>query len=87
MYLIFPSLTGWLALVVPTVEDWSVCRNNDLQRHHCLLLQLSHSLDSLLNRCHLVQTMAIVKINGGDAEALQTLLARLPHILGISPND
>lgn len=46
-----------------------------------LLLQLLHLLDRLLNGRHLVQAVAVVEVDVGDAEALQRTLARLASVL------
>lgn len=46
-----------------------------------LLLQLLHLLDRLLNGRHLVQAVAVVEVDMGDAEALQRTLARLAGVL------
>lgn len=53
----------------------------NFQQH--LLLQLNHTLDRLLYRRLVIKTMTVKKINSLHPQALQTLLTRLPCILGV----
>jgi len=46
-----------------------------------ILLQLHHSLNRFLNRRHLIHAKAIIQINSLNAQAFQTLIARLVHIV------